>query len=112
MAWGLDGQAQGLLRRVADARPHQPETYRALAECVERMGNTDLAILIYEVTLRGAWDARFGAFKFIVAMDYARCTIVITCTIMNPLRPATRSSGEKSERCSMARSYSYPPLIY
>jgi len=68
--WDLPRDAYGLLHRVARKRPHEPETYRALAESLARMGRTDLAILMYELVLRGTWQARFGAFSLITAMDY------------------------------------------
>ncbi len=68
--WDLPGAAYGLLLRVAAARPFEPETYRALAESLERTGNTDYAMLMHEIALRGNWDRRFGAFPLIAAMDY------------------------------------------
>ncbi len=72
LEWDLVPQAYGLLLRVAALRPHEPETVRALAECLARTGRTDAAMLCYEVALRGDWDPRFGAFRLIAATDYAR----------------------------------------
>ena len=70
MEWGLGGQAVHLLRRVAAARPYEPETYRALAGALADLGRSDLAMAYYEVGLAGSWDGRFGEFKRILAMDY------------------------------------------
>ncbi len=85
MEWRLGGQAYHLLRRVAAARPFEPQTYHALARCLEEMAesdagatggsvskNADLALAYYEVALTGGWDGRFGEFKDIVAWDYLR----------------------------------------
>jgi hypothetical protein len=88
MEWRLGGQAYHLLRRVAAARPYEPQTYHALARCLEEMAesgadggsaanetaakNADLALAYYEVALTGGWDGRFGEFKEIVAWDYLR----------------------------------------
>ncbi len=85
MEWRLGGQAYHLLRRVAAARPYEPQTYHALARCLEEMAendeaaadgsaakNADLALVYYEVALTGGWDGRFGEFKEIVAWDYLR----------------------------------------
>jgi hypothetical protein len=73
---------------VAAARPYEPQTYHALARCLEEMAesgadggsaanetaakNADLALAYYEVALTGGWDGRFGEFKEIVAWDYLR----------------------------------------
>jgi hypothetical protein len=72
LGWGLGGQAYGLLRRVALARPWEPGTYRAMAACLEEIGDADLAIAYYEVALAGKWDARFGEFRRILGLDYVR----------------------------------------
>ncbi len=70
--WDRPAQAYGLLRRVANARPHEPETYRAMAECLVRLDKIDAALLMYEIAVRGEWSERFGAFRLIAAMDYLR----------------------------------------
>ena len=72
MEYGLPAQAYFLLRRVADARPDEPLTYRALAQCLGQMGRADLAIAYYEIALAGQWPGRFGEFRKIVALDYVR----------------------------------------
>ena len=72
MALGMKGQAFHLFRRVADARPFEPQTYRAMAQAAVAMGKNDLAIAYYEIGLLGQWDARFGDLKDILRMDYLR----------------------------------------
>jgi len=70
--YGLHGHAYHLFRRVADVRPYEPQTYRAMAQVLEQLGKTDLALLYYEVGLRGNWDRRFGEFRRIHSIDYLR----------------------------------------
>jgi hypothetical protein len=70
LTWGLPGQAFHLFRRVGDARPFEPQTYRAEAESLVRMGNVDLALALYEVGLAGQWSDRFGDFRQIAAVEY------------------------------------------
>jgi tetratricopeptide (TPR) repeat protein len=72
LEWGRPDQAVELLRRVAEMRPYEPQTYHALADCLAQMGRTDLALLYYEVAMLGQWDARFGDYHQIVAADYLR----------------------------------------
>lgn len=71
MTWGLPADAYHLFRRVASARPHEPPTYRAMAQSLARSGKIDLAIASFEVGLAGRWDARFGDFRRILAVEYA-----------------------------------------
>ena len=70
MDLGLHAQAFHLFRRVADARPHEPQTYRAMAQALTAMGNLDLALAYYEIPLMGQWDPRFGDLRKIVELDY------------------------------------------
>ncbi|MDF1663071.1 MAG: hypothetical protein P1V97_14955, partial [Planctomycetota bacterium] len=72
MEWGLSDQAYHLFRRVAKARPFEPQSYRAMAQCLAGMNRNDLAIAYYEMALAGQWDSRFGAFRRIVGLDYLR----------------------------------------
>ena len=72
MSWGLHAQAFRLFTRVADARPYEPQTYRAMALSLAEAGEPDLALAYYEVALAGQWDERFGAFRQIVLQDYLR----------------------------------------
>src|SRR5262249_26025448 len=72
MDLGLRPQAFHLFRRVADARPHEPQTYRAMAQALAAMGQNDLALAYYEIPLMGQWDARFGDLRKIVELDYLR----------------------------------------
>ncbi len=53
MDLGLRPQAYHLFRRVAELRPYEPQTYRAMAQALAAMGNTDLAIAYYEIPLQG-----------------------------------------------------------
>jgi tetratricopeptide (TPR) repeat protein len=71
-AYGLHGHAYHLYRRVAAVRPYEPQTYRAMAQVLELLGKTDLALVYYEVGLRGNWDPRFGEFRRIHGIDYLR----------------------------------------
>jgi tetratricopeptide (TPR) repeat protein len=72
MDLGLFAQAFHLFRRVAEARPHEPQTYRAMAQALTRMGKLDLALAYYEIPLMGQWDPRFGDLRKIVELDYLR----------------------------------------
>ena len=51
MSYGLGGHAYHLFRRVAQARPHEPQTYRALAACLVDMKRVDSPSRI----TRSAW---------------------------------------------------------
>jgi len=68
--WGLGGQAYPLLRRVALARPYQPQVYLATAECLADLGHADLAVIYYEVALTGKWNARYQDFNRIADVEY------------------------------------------
>jgi hypothetical protein len=70
MKWGFGGQAYPLLRRVAVARPHQPQVYAALARCLAELGHTDLAIIYFEVALSGRWSNRYEDFGQIARFEY------------------------------------------
>jgi hypothetical protein len=72
MDLGLRQQAFHLFRRVADARPHEPQTYRAMAQALAGMGQHDLALAYFEIPLMGQWDPRFGDLRKIVELDYLR----------------------------------------
>ena len=72
MDLGLRAQAYHLFRRVAEARPYEPQTYRAMAQALAAMGNADLALAYFEIPLHGAWDTRFGDLRKIVELDYVR----------------------------------------
>jgi hypothetical protein len=70
--YGFGSQAYHLFRRVAAARPHEPQTYRAMANLLASMGRADLALAYYEVGMAGKWAARFGEFRRILTLDYLR----------------------------------------
>ncbi len=70
LVWGMPADAFHLFRRVGDARPFEPPTYRAEAQSLLRLGKTDLAMAYFEIGLAGRWDARFGDFQQIMAVEY------------------------------------------
>jgi hypothetical protein len=72
LEWGLADQAYHVFRRVAHARPYEPETWRALVETLVAAGRVDLALVHAEVAVGATWDSRFGAFRSVAAMDYRR----------------------------------------
>lgn len=72
MELGLHQQAFHLFRRVAEARPHEPQTYRAMAQALAAMGQHDLALAYFEIPLMGQWDPRFGDLRKIVELEYLR----------------------------------------
>ncbi|HWO22090.1 MAG TPA: DUF2135 domain-containing protein [Kofleriaceae bacterium] len=72
MDLGLRPQAYHLFRRVAELRPYEPQTYRAMAQALAALGNADLALAYFEIPLLGEWDGRFGDLRKIVELDYLR----------------------------------------
>ncbi len=72
MNWGLPGHAYYLFERVADARPYEPQAWRALANAAVAQKKHALATAYFEIGLAGSWDSRFGEFKRILAQDYLR----------------------------------------
>lgn len=70
MEWGLTDQAFALLERVAIARPYEPQTYQAMAQCLAGAGLVDLAIVYYELAVSSEWDEDFGDFGKIATLDY------------------------------------------
>jgi hypothetical protein len=87
MGWGFGGQAYHLFRRVADARPFEPQTYRAMASALVGMNRIDLAIAYFEVGLVGHWDGRFGDFRQILGMEYLH---LLRRIALGELKPALR----------------------
>ena len=69
---GLGEQAYHLFRRVAEARPYEPQTYRAIGQALAAMGKLELALAYYEIPLMGTWDPRFGELQAIVELEYLR----------------------------------------
>ncbi len=72
MEWGLADQAYVLLQRVAAARPYEPHTYQAMAQCLAAAGKADLAMVYYELAVGGRWGNRFREFNSIASFDYLR----------------------------------------
>jgi hypothetical protein len=87
VGWGFGGQAYHLFRRVAEARPFEPQTYRALAQALVAMNRIDLAIAYFEVGLTGRWDARFGDFHQILGMEYLH---LLRRVALGELKPGLR----------------------
>ncbi len=72
MAWGRPGEAYHLLRKVAAAQTYEPTAFYALAHCLEQLGQTDLALVYYELACGGQWDGRFGDIHNTAQFDYCR----------------------------------------
>ena len=72
MEWGLGPHAYHLFKRVAAARPYEPQTYRALAQNLAAQQSYGLALLYFEIALSGQWNSRFGEFRKILLVDYLR----------------------------------------
>ncbi|MBC8873309.1 MAG: VWA domain-containing protein [Planctomycetes bacterium] len=68
--WGLGGQAYPLFRRVALARPYEPQIYLALGHCLSDLGCADLAMIYYEVALGGEWHSRYPDVNRIAGVEY------------------------------------------
>ncbi len=68
--WGLGGQAYPLFRRVALARPYEPQIYLALGHCLSDLGSADLAMIYYEVALGGQWHSRYPDVNRIAGVEY------------------------------------------
>ena len=72
MAWGLTGQAWPLFRRVAEARPWEPQAFQAMARCLEALGRDEMALALDEIVFSARWDARFSAVRPAEALNYVR----------------------------------------
>ena len=72
-AMELDRPAQAyyLLRSVAYARPFQGSIYPAIGQCLAQLGQSDLAIVYYEVALGGQFQRQGSHFRQIVTVDYS-----------------------------------------
>ena len=71
-------QAYHLLRRVAQARPFQGSIYPALGQCLAQLGQSDMAIVYYEVALGGTFSRQGNEFKQIVSTEYMHLLRKIT----------------------------------
>lgn len=96
----LYGHAYHLLRRVASARPDEPQTYHNAALCLQEMGRADLALAYFEVALHGLWGGRFGELRTIVALDYLRLLRAIdkgeaASSVKEYARERARSLGQE-----------------
>jgi hypothetical protein len=72
VGWGLGGHAHSLLQRVIEARPAEPHSYHQMARVLTELGNTELALVYYELCLAAKWDRRFGDLHRIIGLDYLR----------------------------------------
>jgi hypothetical protein len=79
IAWDRPAEAYHLLRRAAAARTFEPVTLQALAHCMEQLGNSDMAVVYYELLCAGQWDNRFGDVHNIAQLDYLRFLRRTTC---------------------------------
>ncbi|MCH2044188.1 MAG: VWA domain-containing protein [Saprospiraceae bacterium] len=70
LAYDLPEQAYYLMSNVIQARPYEPQSYRSIANILADMNKVDLAVLYYELALKGNWADRYGEFKKIVRLDY------------------------------------------
>ena len=68
--WGLGGQAYPLFRRVALARPYEPQIYLALGHCLSDLGSADLAMIYYEVALGAQWHSGYPDVNRIAGVEY------------------------------------------
>jgi tetratricopeptide (TPR) repeat protein len=114
MDLGLRAQAYHLFRRVAEARPHEPQTYRAMAQSLAAMGKHELAMAYYEIPLAGQWEPRFGDLRSIVVMDYVRFLRGITAKQVSEnvrgyarSRLATLSKEIKTDRADVVVSITW-----
>jgi hypothetical protein len=72
VGWGLGGHAHSLLQRVIETRPAEPHSYHQMARVLTELGNTELALVYYELCLAARWDSRFGDLHRIIGLDYLR----------------------------------------
>jgi tetratricopeptide (TPR) repeat protein len=70
MQWDLPQPAYFLLRQVAKQRPFEGHVYSALGQCLSQLGNTELAIIFYEVALHGQFPQQGADFRQIVSVEY------------------------------------------
>jgi hypothetical protein len=94
---GLGEQAYHLFRRVAEARPYEPQTYRAIAQGLAAMGKLELALAYYEIPLMGTWDPRFGDLQPIVELEYVRLLRRIAA------KPSSATEYAKSRLATLER---------
>ena len=64
-------QAYHLFRRVAESRPQEATIYTAIGKCLAEMGQSDMAILFYEIALETTFRDGRNDFKKITASEYS-----------------------------------------
>lgn len=67
---GRPAQAYHLLRSVAQARPFEGHVYPALGQCLAELGQSDMAIVYYEIALEASFARMGDDFQKIVAAEY------------------------------------------
>ena len=67
---GRPAQAYHLLRNVAIARPFEGSVYPALGQCLSQLGESDMAIVYYEIALGSEFNRMGNDFKKIVSAEY------------------------------------------
>ena len=63
-------QAYPLLWKVAKARPYEPSVYPAIAQCLARLEQADMAMVFYEIALQAGFQNREEDYAKIVAAEY------------------------------------------
>ncbi len=64
-------QAYHLLRRVAESRPYEATIYTAIGKCLSQLGQSDMAIVFYEIALNAKFQDRGEDFRRITAAEYS-----------------------------------------
>ena len=67
---GRPAQAYHLLRSVAKARPFEGSIYPALGQCLTQLGQSDMAVVYYEIALGGTFSRMGDDFQKIVSAEY------------------------------------------
>jgi len=67
-----------LLRKVAEMRPYEPQTYLAIARILVESNQLDLASLYYEIVINGHWNREYGQFTLLAKIEYRQLLRRIT----------------------------------
>ncbi len=69
MQWQRSDQAAPLLWRLTQARPYQPQCLLLLARAMSESGDTDAAIVCYDLVSSGNWNPRWSGAKEIAQVE-------------------------------------------
>lgn len=69
MQWQRSDQAAPLLWRLTQARPYQPQCLLLLARAMAESGDTDSAIVCYDLVTQGNWNARWSGAKDVATVE-------------------------------------------